>query len=146
MNKPRHNKNQNQTLGAFGEDLAQKAVLERGWHLVARNWRYSRLGELDLIAYDATRECLHIIEVKTRHSSQSQTTGRAIEAVTPAKQAKIRQLAELFLAEQHTDLAENGPYSGISERGPITDLSLDVITVECDARQHWHVELVENAF
>jgi putative endonuclease len=61
---------------------------------VARNWR-CRDGELDLVA---RREgVLAFCEVKARSGTGF---GLPAEAVTPAKQARIRRLAARWLAEQ----------------------------------------------
>ncbi|MBD0323261.1 MAG: YraN family protein [Aldersonia sp.] len=84
----------NRALGARGEDLAAAYLEETGLRIVCRNWR-CRYGELDVIARDGP--IVAFVEVKTR-------TGRAFglpaEAVTFAKQARIRRLAGMWLAEQ----------------------------------------------
>jgi putative endonuclease len=79
------------TLGAAGEQAALGAYLERGYRVIARNWR-CRLGELDLVV--ARGSILVFCEVKTRRGSGY---GGGWEAVTPRKQAKVRSLAQLFL-------------------------------------------------
>jgi putative endonuclease len=61
---------------------------------VARNWR-CRDGELDLVVRRG-RE-LVFCEVKARSSDRF---GLPAEAVTPAKQRRLRLLATRFLAEQ----------------------------------------------
>lgn len=84
----------NVEVGALGEELAVGHLVERGMVVLARNWR-CRYGELDVIAEHAGT--VVFVEVKTR-------TGRAFgtpaEAVTFAKQARIRRLAGLWLREQ----------------------------------------------
>jgi len=50
-------------LGAWGEWIALRYLLKRGYDIIARNWRI-RHGEVDLIAYDS--DDLVFIEVKTR--------------------------------------------------------------------------------
>jgi putative endonuclease len=83
-----------QRLGARGEQLAADWYLARGYTVVARNWR-CREGELDLVlARDGE---LVFCEVKTRTSDRF---GTAAEAVTYAKQRRIRALAARFLAER----------------------------------------------
>jgi putative endonuclease len=64
-----------------------------GYDVVARNWR-CREGELDLVV--ASRSELVFCEVKTRSSDRF---GVPAEAVTSAKQRRLRMLAARFLAE-----------------------------------------------
>jgi putative endonuclease len=83
-----------QRLGARGEQLAADWYAARGYQVVARNWR-CREGELDLVlARDGE---LVFCEVKTRSSDRF---GTPAEAVTPAKQRRLRVLAVRYLAEQ----------------------------------------------
>ncbi len=76
-----------QTLGARGEALVADWYREHGYEIVARNWR-CRNGELDLIA--TNRIEVVFCEVKTRSST---AFGTPAEAVTWAKQRRLRQLA-----------------------------------------------------
>jgi len=84
----------NRALGARGEDLAAAHLEQTGLRIVCRNWR-CRYGELDLVVRDGP--IVAFVEVKTR-------TGRGFglpaESVTFAKQARIRRLAGIWLAEQ----------------------------------------------
>ena len=79
--------------GAFGEDIAAVHLEQHGFRVVARNFR-TRFGEIDLIAEDA--RYLVFVEVKTRAANARVS---AAEAVTPAKQAKLRYAAEEYLAK-----------------------------------------------
>ncbi len=83
----------NQDSGTWGEDLALRYLLRRGYGLVARNYR-KRQGEIDLIVREG--ETLVFVEVKLRRSTGF---GDPLEAVTARKQATIRSLAEQYLAE-----------------------------------------------
>ena len=87
----------NQSAGAWGEDLALRYLLRRGYRLVARNYR-KRRGEIDLIVTDD--ETLVFVEVKLRRSTGF---GDPLEAVTSRKQATIRSLAEQYLAENQPE-------------------------------------------
>jgi putative endonuclease len=80
-------------LGAQGEVLAARWYAARGYTIVARNWRCPD-GELDLVA--ARPGELVFCEVKTRTSNRF---GSPAEAVTPAKQRRLRRLAARFLAD-----------------------------------------------
>lgn len=81
-------------LGAIGEDRAAAWYRQRGYEIVARNWR-CREGELDLIC--ARDGVLVICEVKTRSSL---AYGHPAEAVTRVKQLRIRGLAARWLADE----------------------------------------------
>jgi putative endonuclease len=83
-----------QRLGALGEERAAEWYRDGGYEVVARNWRCHE-GEIDLVAVG--RGCVVICEVKTRSSDRF---GVPAEAVTPAKQARLRGLAAQFLRER----------------------------------------------
>jgi putative endonuclease len=78
-------------LGAFGEDKAAAWYEANGYRVVARNWR-CRDGELDIVARRGST--VVFCEVKTRASA---AFGVPAEAVTAAKQRKLRALAVLWL-------------------------------------------------
>jgi putative endonuclease len=84
-------------LGALGEDLAVTHLVDEGLIVLDRNWR-CREGELDVVARD--RDALVFCEVKTRRGLGY---GYPVEAVTPAKQRRLRVLAHRWLAshDQH---------------------------------------------
>ena len=73
---------------------------KRGYSVVARNYR-RRGGEIDLILRE--RETLVFVEVKLRRGTGF---GDPLEAVTPRKQAKIRAVAEQYLAEEEPEFSE----------------------------------------
>ncbi len=79
-------------LGARGERIAAAFLTDAGLHVLDRNWR-CREGELDLVARDGT--ALVFCEVKTRRGTGY---GHPVEAVTPAKQRRLRTLAQRWLA------------------------------------------------
>lgn len=83
----------NRARGEYGERRAATWYSERGFEEIARNWRSSRTGELDLIVRRGST--VVVCEVKARRTSDY---GFAAEAVTPVKQARIRRLAVEFLA------------------------------------------------
>ena len=81
-------------VGRSGEDIAAAWYQQRGYEVLARNWRCRR-GELDIVAGRAGT--VVFCEVKARTSV---TFGLPAEAVGPAKQARLRRLAALWFAEQ----------------------------------------------
>lgn len=74
-------------IGEYGERLAGEYLAGLGYEVLDRNWRCAQ-GELDLVARDG--ECVVFCEVKTR---RSEAFGSPVEAVTPAKAARLRRLA-----------------------------------------------------
>ena len=82
------------SLGDRGEDLAAAHLKKQGYNILARNYR-TPIGEIDLVARH--QGVLVIIEVKTRRSRRF---GSPQEAVHPAKQERLRHLAEYYLQQQ----------------------------------------------
>jgi putative endonuclease len=78
-------------LGAAGEAAVAAWYAERGYEVLDRNWRCPA-GELDLVMRAGAT--LVFCEVKTRSSA---AFGAPVEAVTLAKQARLRRLAGLWL-------------------------------------------------
>jgi len=81
--------------GRLGEEAAALFLRERGWKIVARNWRHGR-DELDLVARDG--EVLVFIEVRTRTvqalvPGYHSVTGRKKRALSRAAQAYLQGLA-----------------------------------------------------
>jgi putative endonuclease len=111
-----------QRTGVRGEDRAASWYEAAGYRVVARNWR-CREGEIDLIA---TRgDTLVICEVKARSSL---AYGHPAEAVTPAKQRRLRTLARRWLAEAKLP-------------GPIDVVRFDVAAVLPSS-----IDVIEDAF
>jgi len=81
-------------IGNLGEELALKWYLERGYLLVCRNFHFHKLGELDIVLYDETKELLCVCEVKLRKSREF---GGGAIAVNFKKQMTIRKVTEGFL-------------------------------------------------
>ena len=78
-------------FGNWGEDAAVRYLERQGYEILERNFS-CRWGELDIIA--RRRGILAFVEVKSRHSL---TYGRPAEAVTRAKQGRLRKSAYLYL-------------------------------------------------
>ena len=78
--------------GKWAEDLVARWYEQHGYVIVARNWRCKR-GELDVVA--CKDGVLVVCEVKARASN---AFGTPAEAVTPAKQLKVRRATADFRA------------------------------------------------
>lgn len=85
-------------LGQWGEEQVAAELRRKGWTVVARNFR-CRMGELDIIAENG--QFLAFVEVKLRKDDRF---GSACEAVTPAKQRKLRTTAQFYLMGHPTRL------------------------------------------
>jgi putative endonuclease len=79
-------------LGNRGEAIAAAHLTDAGLRVLDRNWR-CRDGELDIVARDGS--AIVFCEVKTRRGTGF---GHPVEAVTPAKQRRLRLLAQRWLA------------------------------------------------
>lgn len=81
----------NQLLGAYGEAVAARHLVEAGMVLLDRNWRCPS-GEIDLVLRDG--QTLVFCEVKTRSST---AYGSPLESVSAAKASRLRRLAALWI-------------------------------------------------
>jgi putative endonuclease len=80
-------------VGTRAEDLAVALLEQRGFRIVARNWRRPG-GELDVVA-DHQGTCV-FVEVRSRTGEEY---GHPLEAVTLRKRAQVIRAARLYLAE-----------------------------------------------
>jgi putative endonuclease len=99
-----------QALGAHGEAIAARHLVERGMVVLDRNWRCPD-GEIDLVLRDG--RVLVVCEVKTRRST---AYGTPLEAVTAVKAARLRRLAAQWVAAH--DLR-------------VPDLRIDLVGIVC---------------
>ena len=111
------------SLGNVGEELATQTLIEAGLTILARNWRCP-VGELDIVAQEPAADFanggvvvpwLVLVEVRTRRGERF---GTALQAVTFAKQAKLRQVAATYVQQT----GWSGPWR------------IDVVAVQMDAR------------
>ncbi len=79
--------------GAFGEDQAVSFLVENGYQIVTRNWRYLK-GEIDIIA--KKEDWLVFVEVKTRSTIDF---GNPEEFVAPKQQRLIINTAHQFIVD-----------------------------------------------
>ncbi len=95
-------------VGWLGETLVQQWLQAQGWQVLHSRWR-CRWGEIDLIACPEPSVPCHrenelvFVEVKTRRLQNWDAGG--LLAITPQKQRKLIQTAQLFLAK-NPSLAE----------------------------------------
>lgn len=114
-------------LGKAGESIAEEFLTQKGYNLIARNFRYER-SEIDLIVCDDANKMLIFVEVKTRRNKKY---GEPEESINIIKQASIKKAAEGFLLE-------NSEYEKF-------DLRIDVISIQIN-ESGIDINHIENAF
>ena len=80
-------------VGNLGEELACRYLEKHGYKVVDRNFA-AKIGEIDIIAENTAERVFSFIEVKSRNSLEF---GLPCQAVSAAKQGRIRRTAELYL-------------------------------------------------
>lgn len=94
-----NNKSLNKRItGSEGEKAAIDLLEKNGFTIIERNFRFSRLGEIDIIANDGEYICF--IEVKSRSSL---AFGQPSEAVTRKKMDNIIRLSQIYLKKHHLE-------------------------------------------
>ena len=123
--------------GKCGENIAAKEYEKRRCRIIARNWRFGRRGEIDLILEredgEAGEKTVVFSEVKLR---KDDSFAPAAAAVNAKKQMRIRMLASVFLS-QHPELRDSR-------------VRFDVVQVYCGneetAAEENFCDILENAF
>ncbi len=113
MSSSQRTKDYKRRLGQRGEEIATAYLQRQGYVIVTRNWRCP-VGELDIVAREG--ETLVFVEVRARRGDRF---GTAEESITPAKQAKLVELARTYL--QENCLTDH-------------DWRIDVIAIQIDRR------------
>jgi len=125
MNSSQNIGDYKRSLGRRGEKIAVAHLQDQGYSILDRNWRCSA-GELDIVAREG--ETLTFVEVRTRRGNRF---GSAEESITPAKQAKLVELAQTYLQEH-----------SLSDQA----WRIDVVAVEMDRRgEVKRLNLIRNA-
>ena len=111
-------------LGRWGEDLAARLLIRRGYTILGRNVRVPEVGEVDILAQDG--DTLVVVEVRTRRGAPRFAPE---DSVDERKQRRLAALAEAVAAEREWD-------------GP---LRVDFVAVELDRRGRLrHVRLLKD--
>lgn len=96
-----------QEIGKTGEEQATEFLRQKGWEIIATNYKVP-IGEIDILAEDGAT--LVIVEVKTKTGREY---GLPQEKVNYWKQTKLRNLAR-YLSQEY----------------PKRDLRIDVVGIE----------------
>lgn len=114
-------------VGRQGEQIAAAILKRKGFQAVASNWRYGKLGEIDLVVFHPADKLLIFVEVKTRRNHRY---GEPVEAVDPRKQAQLALLAEAFIAAHPDIQAEAFRFDVISVLFPGQGRAADITHIE----------------
>jgi len=113
-------------LGDLGEKIAREYLENKGYKILDKNFRYSKLGELDIIAQKGNN--IAFCEIKTRMK-----TGPGgfmpEDNITFDKQKKLIKLAQIWLAKHRID----------------TDWQIDVLAIEIYRDNSYDIRHLENA-
>lgn len=88
------------TLGDTGEAIAERYLKRKGYKILDRNFRYSKLGEIDLVAQRG--KGVIFFEVKAR-MKKGVSEFRPEDNITFSKQKKLVKLAQIYLAKKRID-------------------------------------------
>jgi putative endonuclease len=80
----------NKYTGKKGEEMAAAYLIQNGYSIVERNWRFKH-WEVDIIASKGS--CMHFFEIKTRSSDMY---GHPEESVSKQKMVNLRNAAEEY--------------------------------------------------
>lgn len=86
--------------GKKGEETAVKFLEDKGYEIIARNYRVKR-QEIDIVAKN--KETYVFVEVKSRSSSDF---GFPEDFVSPQQEGRIHHAATYFLSEQNIEVKD----------------------------------------
>lgn len=107
----------NREKGKIGEDVALEFIVNKGYKILKRNFKFGNTGELDIVALDG--DCIVFVEVKARYEQNKY--GDPLYSITPQKQRNLRRAAEGYL---YVNKITN------------KDCRFDIITVDMSAQPH----------
>ena len=87
------NRESSRDLGTSGENRAAAFLAERGFDIIGRNFRWSKTGEIDIIARKGS--LLIFVEVKSRLSEKF---GGALYSISRKKKKSLKTTARAFLS------------------------------------------------
>lgn len=115
---------QHNELGKQGEAIAKEFLLQKGYKILEKNWRYRR-AEIDLIAKEG--ETLIFVEVKTRSTN---FFGEPEDAVTAKKEAMMTEAAIAYMHQTDHEWA----------------VRFDILAIIITSPDQYKVQHIEDAF
>ena len=98
--------------GREGENLAASFLLQKGYEIVDRNWRYGP-KEIDIVARDG--DTMVFVEVKTRSTLAFELPQ---EAVTKKKMKNLVEAADAYLIQHNIGLESRFDIVGVLNGNP----------------------------
>jgi putative endonuclease len=111
-------------LGQLGEEMAVNHIQDKGYYIVARNYRY-RKAEIDIIA--RKDDVLVVIEVKTRSTTDF---GNPQDFVKRGQIKRLVEAVDNYIAEHELSL----------------EVRFDIIAIIVGRGKYFQIEHLENAF
>ncbi len=116
-------------LGDIGERIAKNYLKEKGYKVLDRNFRYSKLGEIDLVAQKGAE--VIFFEVKAR-MRKGLSEFKPEDNITRIKQKKLVKLAQIWLAKHPAAAGDTG-------------WQIDVLAIEIYRNKSFDIRHLENA-
>ncbi|MBU1167781.1 YraN family protein [Patescibacteria group bacterium] len=88
---------QRRQFGNWGERIAKKYLENKGYQFLEANYS-QKMGEIDLVFFDHSRQEVVFVEVKTRQKEQYIMGD---DSVGRSKIRKMQTVARIFLLERH---------------------------------------------
>ena len=117
------------TLGDTGEKIAKNYLREKGYKILDKNFRYSKLGELDIIAKRGNN--IIFFEVKAR-MRKGLSEFKPEDNITRTKQKKLVKLAQIWLAKHPAAAGDTG-------------WQIDILAIEIYRDKSFDIRHLENA-
>ncbi|MFZ5559549.1 MAG: YraN family protein [Patescibacteria group bacterium] len=132
-------------LGDIGEKIAEKYLKDKGYKILDKNFRYSKLGEIDIVAFkkdqpatQAKQACLAgvagrviFFEVKARKKT-GLSEFLPEDNITFDKQKKLIKLAQIYLSKNPSAGGDN-PWQ------------IDILAIEVYRDGSYDIRHIENA-
>ena len=114
----------NKIIGKYGEDLACNFLTKKGFKILERNFHFSKMAEIDIIALK--KDVLHFVEVKTRTQN---FFGAPMEAITASKLKQIYSCALFYMQ---------------NSKIKYKSYQIDAIGIELDKNEIKEIKFIEN--
>lgn len=99
-------------VGREGENIATNFLIQKGYKIITRNWRYGP-KEIDIVARDG--DTMVFVEVKTRSTLAFELPQ---EAVTKKKMKNLVEAADAYMIQNNIDLEGRFDIVGVLNGNP----------------------------